>query len=163
MRFFLLLFDRGENLAGGIYGTILVTSIVAASDTSHTVWRSLSIVTVTVCVFWLAHVYAGLLAWSIASDEPISRRQVRVFSLREWPLLQALVVPALALIAGGIGLIPSRAAFAIAIGYGAASLVWWGLLYARKERLGRRATFAVVVVNALFGLCIVVLKWFVGQ
>ncbi|MSO95613.1 MAG: hypothetical protein EXQ81_07450 [Thermoleophilia bacterium] len=163
MKFFLFLFDRGENLAGGIYGTILVTSIVAASDTSLTIWRSLSIVTVTIGVFWLAHVYAGLLAWSIESDEPISYRQVRQFAFREWPLLQAVVVPALALVAGGIGLIEYRTAYAIAIGYGAASLIWWGLLYARNEHLGRRATLVVVLVNALFGLGIVVLKWFVGH
>ena len=32
MRFRASLFDRGDNLAGGIYGTILVTSIVAAAD-----------------------------------------------------------------------------------------------------------------------------------
>ena len=56
------LFDRGDNLAGGIYGTILVTSLVAAADASDTIWRSLGFVEVTVVVFWLAHVYAGALA-----------------------------------------------------------------------------------------------------
>jgi len=70
------LFDRGDNLAGGIYGTILVTSIVAAADASHTIWLSLGIVEVTMIVFWLAHVYAGALAWSIDMSETFSRREV---------------------------------------------------------------------------------------
>ena len=42
------LFDRGDNLAGAIYGTILVTSIVAAADSSDAIWQSLGIVEVTV-------------------------------------------------------------------------------------------------------------------
>ncbi len=53
------LFDQGDNLAGGIYGTILVTSVVAAADSSDAIWQSLGIVEVTVIVFWLAHVYAA--------------------------------------------------------------------------------------------------------
>lgn len=157
------LFDRGDNLAGGIYGTILVTSVVAAADGADAIWRSLGIVEVTVLVFWLAHVYAGALAWSLDSNEPFSRRQVRRLAGREWPLLQAAVIPSLVLIAGGIGIIATRTAYWIAIGFGVAALVWWGLLFARKEGLGRGATYTVVLVNASFGLCIVALKEFVGH
>lgn len=157
------LFDRGDNLAGGIYGTILVTSIVAAADTSQTVWRSLGIVEVTMIVFWLAHVYAGALAWSIDSDEPFSRREMFRVAGREWPLLQAAIVPSLALLAGGIGLIGSATAYRIAIGYGVAALIWWGVLFARKAELGRGATIVIVLVNASFGLVIVVLKEFVSH
>ena len=157
------LFDRGDNLAGGIYGTILVTSIVAAADTSTTIWRSLGIVEITMVVFWLAHVYAGALAWSIDSDEPFSRSEVRRVAGREWPLLQAAIVPSIVLLAGCIGLIGTGLAYRLAIGYGVAALIWWGLLFARKESLGRGATIAVVVVNASFGLVIVVLKEFVSH
>ena len=157
------LFDRGDNLAGGIYGTILVTSIIAAADTSATIWRSLGIVEVTMIVFWLAHVYAGALAWSIDGNETFSRREVRRVAGREWPLLQAAIVPSVALLVGGIGLIETQLAYWLAIGYGVAALIWWGLLFARKERLGRGATIAVVLVNASFGLVIVVLKEFVSH
>ena len=99
------IFDGGENLAGAIYGTILVTSVVAAADSSDAIWRSLGIVEVTVLVFWLAHVYAHALAWSLDSNEPFSRRGLRPVARKEWPLLQAAVVPTIALVAGGIGLI----------------------------------------------------------
>jgi hypothetical protein len=157
------LFDRGDNLAGGIYGTILVTSIIAAADASHTIWLSLGIVEVTMIVFWLAHVYAGALAWSIDSRETFSRREIRRVAGREWPLLQAAIVPSIVLLAGGLGLIGTQLAYWLAIGYGVAALIWWGLLFARKEDLGRLATIAVVLVNASFGLVIVVLKEFVSH
>jgi len=157
------LFDRGDNLAGGIYGTILVTSVIAAADASDAIWRSLGIVEITVIVFWLAHVYAGALAWSIDSDETFSRREVRRVAGHEWPLLQAAVVPSVVLLAGGVGLIGTQLAYWLAIGYGVAALIWWGLLFARKEGLGRIATIAVVLINASFGLVIVVLKEFVSH
>ena len=157
------LFDRGDNLAGGIYGTILVTSIIAASDSSHTIWRSFGILEVTVVVFWLAHVYAHALAWSLGSNEQFSRRGLRRVARNEWPLLQAAVVPSIALIAGGMGLIATQTAYWIAVGFGVAMLIWWGLLIARKEELSGRATLAVVLVNASFGLVIVLLKEFVNH
>ena len=71
--------------------------------------------------------------------------------------------PSLALLAGGLGLVATRTAYWIAVGFGVATLIWWGFLFARKEGLSRRATCAVVLVNASFGLCIVVLKEFVSH
>lgn len=157
------LFERGDNLAGAVYGTILVTSVVAAEDRSTEIWRSVGILEVTVVVFWLAHVYAHMLATSLEGSTTISRRDFRRVALHEWPLLQAAVVPTIVLLAGALGLIGTLTAYWLAIGYGVAALVWWGLLFARKEGLGRRATVAVVLVNAAFGLCIVVLKEFVNH
>ena len=69
------LFDRGDNLAGGIYGTILVTSVIAAADGSTEIWRSLGIVEVTVIVFWLAHVYAHALAWRARQQRGVLARE----------------------------------------------------------------------------------------
>ena len=43
------------------------------------------------------------------------------------------------------------------------ALIWWGLFFARKERMSVLATTAVVLVNASFGLCIVLLKEFVSH
>jgi hypothetical protein len=157
------LFDRGDNLAGGIYGTILVTSVIAASDGRDEIWLSIGVLEVTMVVFWLAHVYAEALARSLDSSDPFSFTGLRATAAKQWPLLQAAVVPSIALLAGALGLIAVRAAYWIAIGYGVAALVWWGLVFARKERLSRGATVAVVLVNASFGLCIVALKEFVSH
>jgi len=152
------LFERNDNLAGAVYGTILVTSIVAAADASSAIWRSLAFVIVTTVVFWLAHVYAHSLAVSLDEHDHLTFGDVRRVGGREWPLLQAAVVPSLALIAGGVGLVSHRAAYWIAIGYGVAALVWWGLLFARKERLSLLATSVVVLVNTLFGVFVILLK-----
>ena len=152
------LFERNDNLAGAIYGTILVMSIIAAADFHENLWRTLVLLLVTSAVFWLAHVYAHALALSIDESETFSRAEVRRVAGREWPLLQAAVVPSLILLIGAVGLVGTMAAYRLAIGYGAAALVWWGLVFARKESLSGTATVAVVVVNAAFGIFIVLLK-----
>ena len=99
------LFAEGDNLAGGVYGTILVTSIVAAADASEAIWRSLGIVVVTTVVFWLAHVYAHAIASSVDRSAAFSLAEVRRIARHEWPLLQAAALPSLCLVAGGLGLV----------------------------------------------------------
>jgi hypothetical protein len=158
-----LLFDRGDNLAGGIYGTILVTSIIAATDFDENIWRSLALVLVTTSVFWLAHVYAHALAASLDARRSISLGVLRRVAVHEWPLLQAAVVPGLVLAAGGLGLLGTMTAYRLSVAYGVAALVWWGFVFARKERLSTHATVAVVLVNASFGLFIVAMKELVGH
>lgn len=157
------LFAEGDNLAGGVYGTILVTSIVAAADASEAIWRSLGIVVVTTVVFWLAHVYAHAIASSVDRSAAFSLAEVRRIARHEWPLLQAAALPSLCLAAGGLGLVELTSAYWLAIGVGVAALTWWGLLFARQTGLSRTATFVVVLVNAAFGVCIVALKVFVDH
>lgn len=154
------LFAEGDNLAGGVYGTILVTSIIAAADANDAIWRSLAIVVVTAFVFWLAHAYAHALAAGVDHGERLTFDEVRLIARRELPLLQATAFPALALLAGALGLVERKTAYWLAIGIGVAALVWWGLLFSRQVRLSRAATVAVVVVNASFGLSVVALKAF---
>ncbi len=157
------LFAEGDNLAGGVYGTILVTSIIAAADANDAIWRSLAIVVVTTFVFWLAHVYANALAAGVDHGEELSFGEIRRIARHEWPLLQAAAIPALALLAGAVGLIERETAYWLAIGVGVAALVTWGLLFSRQAKLSLTRTCLVVLVNASFGLCVVGLKAFVNH
>jgi hypothetical protein len=157
------LFARGDNLAGAIYGTILVMSVIAAADFREDMWTSLVIVIVTAAVFWLAHVYAHALAVSLDEGETISVASVRRVARHEWPLLQAALLPSFVLFLGAIGLFGTRLTYRLALGVGLAALVSWGIVFARKQQLSRRATVAVVVVNAAFGLFLVALKEIVAH
>jgi hypothetical protein len=158
-----LLFEQGDNLAGGIYGTILVMSVIAAADFREDLWTSLQIVVVTSLVFWLAHVYAHALALSLDEGSRFSVATVRRVSRHEWPLIQAAVLPSLVLLLGALGLFGVKTTYRLAMAVGLASLVWWGLVVARKESLGPRMTAAVVVVNGTFGLFVVALKELVSH
>lgn len=49
---------------------------------------------------------------------------MRLTAPRELPLLQATVLPALALLAGAFGLIERKTAYWLAIGIGVVALIW---------------------------------------
>jgi hypothetical protein len=157
------LLARGDNLAGAIYGTILVMSVIAAADFREDLWTSLVIVLVTAAVFWLAHVYAHALAVSLDEAETISVASVRRVARHEWPLLQAALLPSFVLLLGALGLFGTKLTYRLALGVGLVALVSWGIVFARKQRLSRRATVVVVVVNAAFGLFLVALKELVAH
>ena len=159
------LFDRGDNLAGGIYGTILVTSIIAAADAS-------------------AHDLALARDRRDHDDRLLARARLRrgarlehrqrrdVLAARDTARRGARVAPA----SGGDRSLASRSSPAASassaprrrtgspIGYGVAALIWWGLALRAQGAVsvaGRRSPSSLV--NASFGLVIVVLKEFVSH
>ena len=147
MRLRTSLFDRGDNLAGGIYGTILVTSVVAAADSSR---RDLALARDRRGDG--ARVLAGARLRARAGVAPRQQRSVlareslrpdraarsgRSCRRRSFPRSRSSPV--------GSASSRAQAAYWIAIGYGVVALIWWGLLIARKERTVRRSRRRAVV------------------
>ena len=153
------------NLAGAVYGTILATSVIAAASAKKGPSLGVLVLTVsvTVLVFWLAHVYARALAQSVSAGTRITWAELRVLGAHEWPLLQAALPPLAFLLLGWLGLYERPAALWLAVGSGVAMLVAWGFLYARAEGLGTAGTAVAVSVNAAFGLAVVALKALVSH
>jgi hypothetical protein len=152
--------SHSANLAGAVYGTILVTSVIAASssDDGLSLGQLVLVVSVTVVVFWLAHIYARALAHSVTARVRITGAELRELAVHEWPLLQAAILPVACLALGWLGLYERAAALWLAVGSGVAMLVAWGVVYARAEGLGTAGTAVAVSANAAFGLAVVALK-----
>lgn len=118
---------------------------------------------VTSVVFWVAHVYAHLLAEGVAKDEHLSMSALRQVAKRERGILEAAVPPVVALLLGAVGLYSARTAGWLALGLGLAVLVVQGLAFAHVERLGRVGTLLVVAGNLGLGLALVALKLLVSH
>jgi hypothetical protein len=148
------------NLAGGIYGTILATALVAGLDEGHTfsAARALGILLGTGAILWAAHVYASLLADRIERQRRSSWAEVRCVALREWPLFQSSVPLAVPLALGWLGILGRGTALSLATMVGIVSLVWWGVTFARGEGRGVRGVVVAAAMNAAVGLFIVGLK-----
>jgi hypothetical protein len=148
------------NLAGGIYGTILATALVAGLDEGHTfsAARALGILLGTGAVLWAAHVYAAVLADRIERQPRPSWAEVRQIALREWPLFQSSVPLAVPLALGWLGLLARSTALSLATMVGVVTLVWWGIAFARHQGHGVGAIVIAVTMNAVVGLFIVGLK-----
>jgi hypothetical protein len=150
----------GERLGGFIYGTIVVLAVVVAGARAYPdeAGHIAALVAVTSAIFWLAHVYAHGLAYSVAHDEHLSLAELRRIARREGSIVEAAVPPVAALLLGAVGLFSTRFAVWAAFGLGLGVLAAAGIVFSRVERLGRFGTLAVVAANLGLGVALVALK-----
>jgi len=139
---------------------LLVTAVVAglSVDPAISPFKGLVAAVVTSVVFWVAHVYADLLALRMEGGVRPSHAAVREVLGREWPMVQAVWPAALMLALGWIGVFERDTAYWLAVLAGVAAMAVWGLTYARKEGAHWLGMLVSVLVNVVLGLIVVLLK-----
>jgi hypothetical protein len=155
-----LLRGHTETLAGTVYGTIVVLSLLTAGAAAYAddLWRLAVITGAAMTALWGAHVYAHALGESVKSGRRLRAAEVLAIGRRESSILLAAVLPEAAVGLGAVGLIEGSAALWIAFGLGVATLTVQAFRYAYLEELGPGATALTVGLNLLFGLTFVLLK-----
>lgn len=149
-----------DTIAGTVYGTIIVLSIITAGAPffEHDRWHLIAVLGVTVLVFWVAHVYAHIIGESVHEGHRLDSRHVAGIAHRELAIPLAAVLPMAAVALGALGVLRSSTALWIAVGIGVTTLVIAGVRFARLERLGTLGTVFSVGINLALGLALVVLK-----
>jgi hypothetical protein len=152
-----------HTVARTIYGTILITALVAGLSESKAIeaWQILVSVTGTAIVFCAAHVYAEVLSQRLAAGRSLSWGEIGRATTDELPMLQAGVPAAIALGLAALGFYSTDTGVSLAIGFGVASLFAYGLVLAHREGATRLQTVVIACVNGAFGLVIVALNAFV--
>lgn len=155
-----LLLGNRDTIAGTVYGTIVVLSVVTAGAPAfeHGKWNLVVIGAVTVLVFWMAHVYSHILGESVRDGHRLTRQQILAVARRELAIPLAGVLPMTVVALGALGVLHTSTALWIAVGIGVATLTIEGIRYAHLENLSRMGTVASVSLNLGFGLVLVVLK-----
>jgi hypothetical protein len=150
-------------VARTIYGTILITALVAGLSEGKDIdaWQILVSVTGTAIVFWAAHVYAEVISQRLAAGRSLSWAEIGRSMSEELPMIQAGFPAALALGLSALGFYSTETGVTLAIGFGVASLFAYGVVLGHREGASRRQTFVTACVNGGFGLVIVALKAFV--
>ncbi|NUU24358.1 MAG: hypothetical protein HOV68_23070 [Streptomycetaceae bacterium] len=144
---------------------MLAASVVAASGTSDDpLPRShlILLVLITGVVFWAAHVYARL-AGERAAHRQVDRREVRRVAVGEWSIVEAALLPAIAVAASpllGIGL---PGTYWLALGVAVGQQVAWAVLGALRAGVSRGQAAVEGAVNLVLGLIIVVAKAALGH
>lgn len=150
--------------AGALYGSLLAASVVAAASAVGDFPRLQLVVLllVTGLVFWAAHVYAHL-----AGERLVGRRldwtETRRVGRREWPIVEAAVLPAVAVALSpllGLGL--SGTAW-LALGVAVAQQVAWACIGALHAGASRALVSVEGAANLILGLAIVAAKVAVGH
>jgi hypothetical protein len=147
-------------LTSAIYGTVLAIALIAAYSAEEELDALVIAVAllVTLCVFWLAHTQAELLAVRYAVAHPLTREERRDALRHGWPMVEAGFPPALGLLLGAAGLVNDSTAVSIALAIGVAELAAWGIAVGRREGLGTLGTIGVTAANVALGLAVVGLK-----
>jgi hypothetical protein len=155
----------GRRVAGYVYGTIVVLSVIVGGARAypHEPGHIALVAGVTCVVFWLAHIYAHGLDHSVSTGEHLSLAELRRIARREGAIVEAAVLPVVALLLGAVGVISAQTAAWVAFGIGLVVLAAQGVVFARVERLGWLATSLVVLANVSLGLVLVGLKLFVSH
>ena len=143
-----------------IYGLILATSVIAVSREYASSNAGVIGVTVLVTgvVFWIAHVYARVLATSVTQHRKPSRSELRDVVRHDWPLVEVTVPLVLILALGALDVVPDKAAIFIAT---LAALVELGAAGAYAARMGGAGVSGTVVSAAIavaLGSAVILLK-----
>jgi hypothetical protein len=155
-----LLHGQPTTIAGTVYGTIVVLSILTAGASAYQADPSRLVVIVAsgAAVLWAAHVHAHVLGESVQAGRRLTAEEVASIAGREAPILLAAVLPVAAITLGAADVLAERLALWLAFGVGVATLSLQALRYARLERMSSVGTITVVGLNLLFGLVFVALK-----
>jgi hypothetical protein len=143
-----------------IYGLILATSVIAVSaeyDSSNAGLVGVTVL-VTGVVFWLAHVYARVLAGSITKHQAPNRSDVRNAVRHDWPLVEVTVPLVLILALGALGVLADRTAILAATLAVLAELAAAGAYSARASGAGLAGTVASALIAVSLGGAVVLLK-----
>ena len=115
-------------------------------------------VLVTGVVFWLAHVYARVLAGSLTHHRMLHRSEVRSVFRHDWPLVEVTVPLVLILALGVLGVVADRTAILAATLAALVELAAVGAYSARLSGAGVPGTVASALVAVSLGSAVVLLK-----
>jgi hypothetical protein len=145
------------NPRGAIYGTIVATAVIAATAHDERPGIILAATVATLLVFWLAHVYADVLAHGLR-EAKLDLNVVPAIMARESSMLAAPALSILFLLLGALGLLDEELAVRLGLWNGVAQLVGWGIEVGRRMRQSWPAALLGGVVNGVFGVVIVFLE-----
>ena len=146
------------NPRGAIYGTIITSAVTAATAAEgKSPVLILTAAAATLLVFWLAHVYADFVDRGLRHGSS-SWRDLASSMGHELSMLAAPVPSIVFLLLGALGVLSVEWAVRLALWTGVAQLFGWGIDAGRRGGRTWQGALGVGVVNAAFGIAIVVLE-----
>ena len=148
----------GGNVAGTLYGTVLVTSVLATFEGTEPAGWVIAADFVTAFVFALAHAWAHAMARSVDERTPVGLRSFRHSLTHEWPIVESALPAALALVPAVLGIYSVSTGLWVAVSVNVALLFVWGAGLRQLAGGTSRQIFAAGLASALLGFVLVLLK-----
>lgn len=148
---------RPVDLRSAIYGSLLVTTLVAAQARHDASVEFIAFtLIVSVAAFWLMDVWSELVNRRVGG--PITVAEGASVAWDGTPMLAAAVLPAVALFTAHLDVVTVDQAVALALAVSIAQLFLWGLAVGHAIARGWAVALVVATVDCALGLVIVALK-----
>jgi hypothetical protein len=157
----LLSAPRRDNVRFGaaVYGSFLVASVVGVAFEAGLDARVMTTTAFgSALVFWLAHWWSEVIGEQIEAGEAFRRRDVLVVARREWPLVEAAVVPTLLLALAWAGAWSRETGAELALTAAVLQIIGWALVAGRRAGWTWLRTGVFAAVEGALGVVLLLLE-----
>lgn len=150
-------------VAHAVHGLVLFVAIVGATFVAdYPAWKMSAISAGSIVLFWIAHVYAAVLAHEQTVDGPVRMelRTIATEARHALPLLQACIAPAVPLALATLGLLPLPLAYSVSVTVAIAVLATVGFLALRNRGASLRRSLVAGLGAGGFGAAIIAAETF---
>jgi len=154
-----LLVPPAENLAGAVYGLIVIGALMAAESGRHESWLdTLLSVAIAALLYWLAHGYASALGARLSGRVRLTPGVLARALARDVALIRGAAVPLLALVLAALAGASQETAVTVAIWSVAVSLALFELIAGVRSGASRGELVLETAVGAAMGFAILLLR-----
>ena len=121
------------HFGAAVLGSFLVASVVGVAFEAGQDARVMTTTAFSSAfVFWLAHWWSEVIGEQISAGEEFRRRDVLVVARREWPLVEAAVLPTAFLALAWAGVWSRETGAELALGAAVIQIIGWALAAGRR-------------------------------
>jgi hypothetical protein len=156
------LLERDVRFGAAVYGSFLAASVIGVGYESGASARSISVSLFgSMLVFWTAHVWSEVIGERIRLGPTFGPSDVRFIARREWPLVEAGVVPALLLALAWIGVVSRETGVRLALAAAIVQVVAWGFAAGRRAGGSIGASVVLAAGEGVLAILLLVAERFV--
>lgn len=153
-----------ERSSHAIYGLIIITSaLVADREAMEDALASLLLLWGAGLVLIVAHVYSAIVAEVGAEGAWLTHAQRHVLIIDNIPVLAAVVVPSMLILASGLGAIDLKTALDLSIVLSLAALFALGAYQARRSGATLQVQLGIGALGGVVGAFVVALEVLLGH
>jgi hypothetical protein len=150
---------RDIRYGAAVYGSFLVASVVGVAFEAGESARAMTLSAFgSMVIFWLAHAWSEVVGERVAAGGTFRARQSLVIARREWPLVEAAVLPTALLALAWAGVWSRETGASLALAAAILQITGWGFLAGRRAGANPLVASVLAGVEGLLGVALLALE-----
>jgi len=145
--------DRDVRFGAAVYGSFLAATVIGVAYESGAGARTMTASLLgSMLVYWAAHVWSDAVDERIRSGEAFRPRDVLFIARREWPLVEAAVLPSIMLALAWAGAWSRETGARLALAAALVQVVAWGFAAGRRAGGSRLTATALAAGEGMLAV-----------